>query len=79
MGPGSRRDTLDDHFNDWNWKKILGFGKLFQYVIIVNTDSTIKGAQILSKIQDAVPARSEHQQALKDFESSIQPAILMQW
>ncbi|KAG1887397.1 uncharacterized protein F5891DRAFT_1132270 [Suillus fuscotomentosus] len=22
MGPGSRRDTLDDHFNDWNWKKI---------------------------------------------------------
>ncbi|KAG2047663.1 hypothetical protein BDR06DRAFT_1029543 [Suillus hirtellus] len=22
MGPGSRCDTLDDHFNDWNWKKI---------------------------------------------------------
>ncbi|KAG2060031.1 hypothetical protein BDR06DRAFT_979706 [Suillus hirtellus] len=22
MGPSSRRDTLDDHFNDWNWKKI---------------------------------------------------------
>ncbi|KAF9485772.1 hypothetical protein BDN70DRAFT_795106, partial [Pholiota conissans] len=21
MGPGFRRDTLDDHFNDWNWKK----------------------------------------------------------
>ncbi|KAF9541213.1 hypothetical protein CPC08DRAFT_756183 [Agrocybe pediades] len=21
MGPGSRRDTLDDHFGDWNWKK----------------------------------------------------------
>jgi hypothetical protein len=27
MGPGSRRDTLDDHFNDWNWKKICGMGK----------------------------------------------------
>jgi len=26
MGPGSRRDTLDDHFNDWNWKKIINFG-----------------------------------------------------
>ncbi|KAJ7223872.1 hypothetical protein B0H12DRAFT_1205345 [Mycena haematopus] len=23
MGPGSRRDTLDDHFNDWNHKKIV--------------------------------------------------------
>ncbi|KAG2047074.1 hypothetical protein BDR06DRAFT_985327 [Suillus hirtellus] len=21
MGPRSRRDTLDDHFNNWNWKK----------------------------------------------------------
>ncbi|KAG6914738.1 hypothetical protein DXG01_015688 [Tephrocybe rancida] len=21
MGPGHRRDTLDDHFGDWNWKK----------------------------------------------------------
>ncbi|KAF8149531.1 hypothetical protein B0H34DRAFT_734180 [Crassisporium funariophilum] len=21
MGPGSRRDTLNDHFGDWNWKK----------------------------------------------------------
>ncbi|KAM6503686.1 hypothetical protein JOM56_000629 [Amanita muscaria] len=22
MGPGSRRDTLDDHFGDYNWKKV---------------------------------------------------------
>ncbi|EDR04377.1 uncharacterized protein LACBIDRAFT_304593 [Laccaria bicolor S238N-H82] len=21
MGPGSRRDTLDNHFGAWNWKK----------------------------------------------------------
>lgn len=27
MGPGSRRDTLDDHFGDWNWKKIVTLGK----------------------------------------------------
>jgi hypothetical protein len=26
MGPGSRRDTLDDHFSDMNWKKICGLG-----------------------------------------------------
>ncbi|KAG2093727.1 uncharacterized protein F5147DRAFT_747879 [Suillus discolor] len=26
MGPGSRRDTLDDHFGDWNWKKITALG-----------------------------------------------------
>lgn len=27
MGPGSRRDTLDDHFGDWNWKKVATLGK----------------------------------------------------
>ncbi|KAG6822226.1 hypothetical protein H0H92_014727 [Tricholoma furcatifolium] len=30
MGPGARRDTLDDHFGDWNWKKttLLGISML---------------------------------------------------
>ncbi|SJL12375.1 uncharacterized protein ARMOST_15801 [Armillaria ostoyae] len=23
MGPGARRDTLDDHFGDYNWRKII--------------------------------------------------------
>ncbi|KAJ7611090.1 hypothetical protein DFH06DRAFT_1016313 [Mycena polygramma] len=27
MGPHLRREVLDDHFNDWNWKKILAMGK----------------------------------------------------
>lgn len=27
MAPGSRRDTLDDHFGDNNWSKITGIGK----------------------------------------------------
>lgn len=26
MGPGSRRDTLDDHFGDYNWRKVTAFG-----------------------------------------------------
>ncbi|KAG1719215.1 hypothetical protein EDB19DRAFT_1648528, partial [Suillus lakei] len=27
MGPGSRRDTLDDNFSDWNWKKVTMLGR----------------------------------------------------
>jgi hypothetical protein len=26
MGPGSRRDTLDDLFGDYNWRKIAQIG-----------------------------------------------------
>ena len=32
MGPGSRRDTLDDHFGDRNWKKIVGLGVFGSYI-----------------------------------------------
>jgi len=27
MGPGHRRDTIDDHLNSWNWRKVIGLGK----------------------------------------------------
>lgn len=29
MGPGSRRDTLEDHMGDANWKKVVGMGTFF--------------------------------------------------
>ncbi|ESK82357.1 hypothetical protein Moror_12213 [Moniliophthora roreri MCA 2997] len=28
MGPGSRHDTLDDHWGHWNWQKLLGLSSL---------------------------------------------------
>jgi hypothetical protein len=27
MGPGARKDTLDDHAAAWNWRKITGLGR----------------------------------------------------
>jgi hypothetical protein len=32
MGPGSRRDTLDDHFGDMNWKKVHALGNVLNYL-----------------------------------------------
>ena len=34
MGPGSRQDTLDDHFGNMNWKKICGLGNRFRFSAI---------------------------------------------
>ena len=34
MGPGTRRDTLDDHFGDWNWKHITQLGEYFMHDIL---------------------------------------------
>lgn len=30
MGPGTRRDTIDCHFSDFNWRKILNMGESFR-------------------------------------------------
>ncbi|KAG2360209.1 hypothetical protein BDR07DRAFT_1378174 [Suillus spraguei] len=30
MGPGSRQDTLDDHFGDWNWKKVVNLEAMWE-------------------------------------------------
>lgn len=31
MGPGARRDTLDDFLGDWNWKKVTNMGESVQF------------------------------------------------
>ncbi|KAJ7716378.1 hypothetical protein B0H16DRAFT_1741305 [Mycena metata] len=30
MGPGARRDKLNEHFNDLNWKKTIGLGRALE-------------------------------------------------
>ena len=35
MGPGRRRDMLDDHFSDWNWKKTIKLGMSFPYLFLL--------------------------------------------
>ena len=35
MGPGSRRDTLDDHFGDYNWRKVTNLC-MSHYILLSN-------------------------------------------
>ncbi|KAJ7587784.1 hypothetical protein C8J56DRAFT_890663 [Mycena floridula] len=34
MGPGHRHDILDDHWHDWNWRKIVGLARLLRQRLI---------------------------------------------
>lgn len=36
MGPAARHDTLNDHWNGWNFRKIVGFGMYFAVVHIIS-------------------------------------------
>ncbi|KAF7373905.1 hypothetical protein MSAN_00602900 [Mycena sanguinolenta] len=48
MGPGARRDILDDHFNDWNHKKIVALGR----VMLERIQKAV--AQMMEKQEDLV-------------------------
>ncbi|KIK80550.1 hypothetical protein PAXRUDRAFT_15722 [Paxillus rubicundulus Ve08.2h10] len=56
MGPGSRRDTLDDFFGDWNWKKVIGMGnailKKMQEAVMQKGEHEM----VLQELEAALPA-----------------------
>ncbi|KAJ7805097.1 hypothetical protein B0H14DRAFT_3091667 [Mycena olivaceomarginata] len=50
MGPGSRRDTLDDHFNDWNHKKIIAMGKKMEVAV----PEMVKTREALADLEESL-------------------------
>ncbi|EEB94303.1 hypothetical protein MPER_06900, partial [Moniliophthora perniciosa FA553] len=61
MGPGHRRDTLDDHFGAWNWMKIKRLADL--------------GILLRKKRQDAREQTVIHAAELLDFSESQGPIV----
>jgi hypothetical protein len=58
MGPGSRRDVLDDHFNDWNHKKIIAFGRVMLECIQKAVAKMTKTQEELVESVASLPAES---------------------
>lgn len=82
MGPGSRRDTLDDHFGDWNWKKITLFGEcnsLLYLQSILTCMHMSSGPTLLRKVKDAVPEKSDQVWAFEQMTASLPPASVATW
>ncbi|KAG2058310.1 hypothetical protein BDR06DRAFT_980537 [Suillus hirtellus] len=64
MGSGSWCNTLDDHFGDWNWKKVTALAI---------------GRTLLHKIGDAIKLKREHREALGELEKTIKLTLILQW
>ena len=43
MGPAARHDTLNDHWNGWNFRKIIGFRELSFNVVCCSTNRDCQG------------------------------------
>jgi len=80
MGPGSRRDTLDDHFGDYNWRKISSmceFGSLVCCATLTN--ALALAITFLRKVKEAVPARAEHTLAFEEFNAALAKPSTQAW
>ncbi|KAJ7733642.1 hypothetical protein B0H16DRAFT_1210260, partial [Mycena metata] len=79
MGPNLRREFLDDHFNDWNWKKILGMGKCDSGFRDVPPNSRVLGKFFLDKITHYVPEMVSSRRDTLDQERTLPRATLGEW
>ncbi|KAJ3516066.1 hypothetical protein NLJ89_g1356 [Agrocybe chaxingu] len=69
MGPGSRRDVLDDHFGDYNWRKILNLATTF----------CRKGKEALAMREEHVEAFVEFDAALPVQETEAWTVMCKNW
>ncbi|KAJ6518332.1 hypothetical protein C8R47DRAFT_959834, partial [Mycena vitilis] len=58
MGPGARRDALDDHWNDWNYKKIIAFGRVMLKKMTEAVPQMVEKAAALVHIESTLEVAS---------------------
>ncbi|KAJ7667385.1 hypothetical protein B0H14DRAFT_3102517 [Mycena olivaceomarginata] len=59
MGPGSRHDTLDDHWSHWNWQKLIGLGALIKRRRLVRIEAEKRKDQTTKQTTALVESRTK--------------------
>ncbi|KAJ7713966.1 hypothetical protein DFH07DRAFT_763169 [Mycena maculata] len=73
MGPGARRDTLDDHWNDWNWKKIVALAYTMHRKTETAVPEMVKTRQALADLEESLDAQAveEWTQMAETWEANV--------
>lgn len=82
MGPGARRDTLDDQWAAWNWRQItrLGVYQLLRGPDYIMTNFYLsKGVTILRKFYTAVAEAREKRIELTEFTDTFEQTTIEKW
>lgn len=78
MGPGSRRDLLDDVFGAYNWGKITRIGR-YTIHFIVPLSHCFLAQSLLTRVKNAINEHSIHVAAFKEFSAALPAASVAQW
>ena len=78
MGPGSRRDLLDDVFGAYNWGKITQIGRHTTHFIVLLSHCFL-AQSLLIRVKNVINEHSTHVTAFKDFSAALPAASVSQW
>ncbi|KAK0436813.1 uncharacterized protein EV420DRAFT_1672100 [Desarmillaria tabescens] len=68
MGPGSCRDTLDDHFGDYNWRKIIIMGRRSDFMLYLCSDPfSARSQQVAEFISYEDALQEKHSEAIREW------------
>jgi hypothetical protein len=78
MGPGSRQDTINDHFGDTNWKKVIGMGKHRRCWLCSNVYIS-SGSALSRKLKLAIPEKIDKHEDWIAFSMVLDPVQVAEW
>ena len=80
MGPAARHDTLNDHWNGWNFRKVVGFRKTVLCSRFYHCSLTfLTGTLFLKRFNDAFNLSAKQTDIFNQFSSTFSPAMIKKW
>ena len=80
MGPAARHDTLNNHWNGWNFRKIVGF-RMHVFLISVSSCSPqiLTGTLFLRRFNDAYKMSAKQTDVFNQLSANFPPATIKKW
>src|ERR1700678_3605094 len=80
MAPGARHDTLNDHWNGWNFRKIVRF-RMYHTIIFSITKNSyyLIGTLFSKRFQEAVLMSAKHTEIFEKFSATFPPETVGKW
>lgn len=79
MGPGSRLDTLDDHFGDYNWRKVASIGVFLHTSMTDISSNSTKASFFARKAVEAIREQEIHVAEFREFSAALPKSDIQQW
>lgn len=79
MAPAARHDTLNDHWNAWNFHKIVGFSTFVWFFLQTMTYLFLQGTLFAKRFEEAVLMKAKHTDIFDKFSATFPPAVIEKW